>query len=203
MFSNGFGQLAGCLCAGYFLHQFSLPIVKSSANPEKVKRDVFLGYFMVFMSFVLVGSMGYFGFSGAKFEGKACIFTQNFLQMYDYSEPAVVIIRCFFSIQMIFTYPLLNHFQRSIILNLFFRSRGYHTLEELPFSYFLGINLSVSLIPLLFQLFYPNIGVILGIASSISALPMIYIVPVTTYFKMKKLEILYPMLAAAIQENEV
>jgi hypothetical protein len=42
--------------------------VKSSANPEKVKRDVFLGYFMVFMSFILVGCMGYFGFNGAKFK---------------------------------------------------------------------------------------------------------------------------------------
>ena len=68
MFSNGFGQLAGCLCAGYFLHQFSLPIVKNSANPDKVKRDLFLGYFMVFMSFILVGLMGYFGFSGYKFK---------------------------------------------------------------------------------------------------------------------------------------
>lgn len=148
--SNGFANLAGVLCAGYFLHQFSLPIVKSSANPANVKRDVFLGYFMVFMSFVLVGSMGYFGFNGPKFEDKNTLFSQNFLQMYKYDDPAVVIIRCIFSIQMIFTYPLLNHFQRSIILNLFLRQRGYHTLEDLPFSYFLGINIVVSLIPLLF-----------------------------------------------------
>ena len=68
---------------------------------------------------------------------------------------------------------------------------------------FFGINIIVSLIPLLFQLFYPKIGTILGIASSISALFMIYIIPVQTYFKMRKLQILYPMLAAAIEENEV
>lgn len=32
---------------------------------------------------------------------------------------------------------------------------------------------------------------------------MIYIIPVTTYLKMRKLQIMYPMLAAAIEENEV
>lgn len=118
--------------------------------------------------------------------------------MYDYDDPMAVVIRCIFSIQMTFTYPMLNHFQRSIILNLFFRSRGYNTLEELPQSYFFYINASISLIPLGFQLFYPRIGTIMSLFSSFSALFMIYIIPVTTYFKMRKLEIMYPTLAAAI-----
>jgi len=87
--------------------------------------------------------------------------------------------------------------------NIWFRSRGYETLDDLPQSYFIAINACISLVPLFFALFYPHIGTILAIASSISALFMIYIVPVLTYFKMRKLEIMYPMLAAALQENEV
>jgi len=67
MFSSGFPQLAGILQAGYFLHQFSLPIVKTAANKKTITRDVFLGYFMVFMTFVIVGTFGYFAFSGAQF----------------------------------------------------------------------------------------------------------------------------------------
>jgi len=43
----------------------------------------------------------------------------------------------------------------------------------------------------------------MGIFASISALFMIYVVPVLCYLKMRKLEIMYPTLAAAIQENEV
>jgi hypothetical protein len=32
---------------------------------------------------------------------------------------------------------------------------------------------------------------------------MIYLVPVVTYMKMRKIEILYPYLAAALQENDI
>jgi len=59
------------------------------------------------------------------------------------------------------------------------------------------------MIPLLFALFCPKVGNILGYASSISGFLMIYLVPVVAYFKMKRLEIENPLLAAALQANEV
>jgi hypothetical protein len=65
------------------------------------------------------------------------------------------------------------------------------------------VNICISLIPLFFACFYPQIGSIIGIAASISGFVMIYLVPVFAYFKMKKLEIEHPLLAAALQENEV
>jgi len=55
----------------------------------------------------------------------------------------------------------------------------------------------------MFALFYPLIGNIIGIAASISAFFMVYLVPVLAYFKMKRLEIEHPLLANALQENEV
>jgi len=60
----------------------------------------------------------------------------------------------------------------------------------------------VSIAPLLFCIFYPKIGTIISIAGAICGFFMIYVVPVLTYLKMKKIEIEYPLLAAAIQENE-
>jgi hypothetical protein len=44
---------------------------------------------------------------------------------------------------------------------------------------------------------------VLSVAGAISGFLMIYVVPVFTYLKMRKLEIEHPLLAAAIQENEV
>jgi hypothetical protein len=44
---------------------------------------------------------------------------------------------------------------------------------------------------------------VLNVAGAISGFLMIYVVPVFTYLKMRKLEIEHPLLAAAIQENEV
>lgn len=86
------------------------------------------------------------------------------------------------------------------MLNLFYKVK---TLEELPPAHFKAINLGISMVPLLFAIFYPNIGTVLSYASSVSGFFMIYLVPVMAYMKMKKLEILHPLLAAAIQENEV
>lgn len=44
---------------------------------------------------------------------------------------------------------------------------------------------------------------VLGLLGSISGFLMIYVVPVLAYLKMRKLQIEFPMLAAAVQENEV
>ena len=68
LFNNNFPQLLGVLCAGYFLHTCSLSIVRSSKNPEKNTRDVFIGYFMVFISYAICGSLGYIGFMGTDFK---------------------------------------------------------------------------------------------------------------------------------------
>ena len=48
----------GILGGGYYLHNITLPIVRNSANPKNNARDVFLGYFLVFISYSLCGVMG-------------------------------------------------------------------------------------------------------------------------------------------------
>ena len=67
MFNTNFSPLLGILCTGYFLHTCSLPIVRSSKNPDKVGRDMFIGYFLVFISYAIVGCLGYVGFMGTYF----------------------------------------------------------------------------------------------------------------------------------------
>ena len=68
MFNMNFSPLLGILCTGYFLHTCSLPIVRSSKNPEKISRDMFIGYLLVFISYAVVGTLGYIGFIGTYFK---------------------------------------------------------------------------------------------------------------------------------------
>ena len=68
MLNVNFPPLLGILCTGYFLHTCALPIVRSSKNPEKVGRDMFIGYLLVFISYIIVGTMGYIGFIGTYFK---------------------------------------------------------------------------------------------------------------------------------------
>jgi|TARA_B110000285_G_scaffold214995_1_gene260916 hypothetical protein len=72
-------------------------------------------------------------------------------------------------------------------------------LDDLsPTTYYL-LNIGISVVPLSMAIFYPKIGTILGYAGAASGFFMIYLIPVITYMKMRKIEILYPELASAIQ----
>jgi amino acid transporter len=67
LFSGDYGPLMGMLGGGYYLHNITLPIIRNAKHPEKNVRDVFIGYFMVFLSYAVCGILGYFGFSGHYF----------------------------------------------------------------------------------------------------------------------------------------
>jgi hypothetical protein len=50
---------------------------------------------------------------------------------------------------------------------------------------------------------YTNIGVLLGFVGSFCGLFLMYIVPIGVYLKQTYLEILFPTLAFALEENRV
>ena len=56
---------------GYFLHPISLPIVRGNRVQKNNERDLSLGYFFTFLSYVIIGIFGYIGFMGAYFTGYA------------------------------------------------------------------------------------------------------------------------------------
>ena len=116
--------------------------------------------------------------------------------MFKYDEIPAIVVRCMIFCQLCCSYPLVNHFQRSLLLNLLFK--GCNSLDDLSTIKFRMLNLGISVVPLFFALFYPKIGTILGYAAAASGFFMIYVVPVVTYLKMRKLEIMHPELAAAL-----
>lgn len=68
LFNSTWGNLGGLLCVGYYMHQFTIPILNSAKYPEKNIRNVFFGYLLVFLCYVIVGTLGYIGFSGEEFD---------------------------------------------------------------------------------------------------------------------------------------
>jgi hypothetical protein len=63
-----FPPLMGILGGGFYFHNISLPVIRNSRNPENNVRDILIGYFLVFLTYVLCGSLGYYGFIGSTFE---------------------------------------------------------------------------------------------------------------------------------------
>lgn len=204
MFNSGFPNLAGVLCSGYYMHQFSIPIIKQAREPEKNQRNVGIGYFFVFLTYTFVGMAGYFAFSGSKFQKvyenqqtDKGIISQNFLSMFSLEDIPAVVVRLLIYIQLSCSYPLIAHFVKVIIMNFM-----WQTTEVSDFTFRI-LSAIITTTPLCFCLFYPRVGNVLGYAASLSGFLMIYVVPVVAYFKMKKVEIMNPLLAGALQENEV
>ena len=67
-FGNDISKLCGMLPLGFFSHSIILPILKKNKYPENNQRDVFLGYLMVAVSYILMGMAGYIGFSGSSYD---------------------------------------------------------------------------------------------------------------------------------------
>ena len=68
--SSNFAPIMGILGGGYYFHNMSLAVIRNSRNPENNVRDVFVGYLLVFITYVCSGTLGYYGFTGSMFEDK-------------------------------------------------------------------------------------------------------------------------------------
>jgi hypothetical protein len=62
LFASAYSHLMGTLGGGFYLHNISLPIYQNCKRPEKAVRDMFIGFFLVCMSYILCGVLGMYGF---------------------------------------------------------------------------------------------------------------------------------------------
>lgn len=67
LISKPYAPLMGILAGGFYFHNISLSVIHNARNPENNVRDVFLGYFLTFLTYVICGSLGYYGFTGSHF----------------------------------------------------------------------------------------------------------------------------------------
>ena len=94
-----FAPIMGVLGGGYYFHNIALSVCRNSRNPENNVRDVFLGYLATFLTYVLCGTLGVYGFSGSKFETKLQdpelkgLISQNSLDMFSVTNNIATFIR--------------------------------------------------------------------------------------------------------------
>ena len=68
LFASQYARLMGILGGGFYLHNISLPIIARNPNPKTNERDLFIGYFMVFLTYITFGIVGYLGFSAEEYK---------------------------------------------------------------------------------------------------------------------------------------
>lgn len=194
MFGSNFQSLTGMLAAGYFLHQLGLPIILDNKNQKNNTRDVFLGYFMVYLTYCVIGICGYFGFSGSYFEGLPI--KQNLLNMFGTDNPIATFIRVCSFFQIFSVYPLLFH----VVRVQFFRTFFDEELHGKPFYIF---NFIFSLPCLILAIWFPNVGSLLGYCGSYTGLFTIYLLPIWLHLKWTKLEVYNPILLKMLERKMI
>jgi len=93
-------------------------------------------------------------------------------------------------------FPLINHFLRSLCLQLFFKDK------EITNKIFYPLNVTILFVPAMITIFYPKIGSILGLIGAVAGLFIVYILPVITHLKKVRTEIEHPLLAQAIASDQ-
>lgn len=92
-------------------------------------------------------------------------------------------------------FPLINHFLRSLVFQLFFRDK------EITPTIFFSVNTIGLFVPTMITIFYPKIGSILGLIGAVAGLLIVYILPVITHLKALKTKLEHPLLAEAIKHD--
>ena len=63
--------LMGILGGGYYFHNMSLSMVANARHPEKTTRNIVIGFFLVFLTYSVIGVTGVYGFTGTSFAALA------------------------------------------------------------------------------------------------------------------------------------
>jgi hypothetical protein len=116
--------------------------------------------------------------------------------MFNYKQPAAFALRLAIFTLLFSTYPLVQYFLTSMLKLLFWSKREITKKEDLI------MNITIITIPLLFTLFYPKIGTILGYVGAFTGFAIMYLLPVMVHLKRMKTRITNPLLAEAMDMNE-
>ena len=68
LFGSAYAPLMGILGGGFYCHNMSLSIVANAKHPEHNNRNILAGFFLVFLTYSVIGVTGIYGFTGSNFE---------------------------------------------------------------------------------------------------------------------------------------
>lgn len=104
LFGDNIGLLSGTFSIGLFCHSVILPIMKNNKNQANNQRDLFIGYILVTLTYIIIGILGYIGFSGSEFSSK---FEKNWFMFFKSDNYFILVLRILNVIQLVSIFPIL------------------------------------------------------------------------------------------------
>jgi sodium-coupled neutral amino acid transporter 9 len=172
LFGENPGILCGTLSFGYFSHSLILPMIRNNRIQKNNQRDLFIGYCCVAATVIIVGILGYIGFSGSDFSSD---FKSNWFQFYKSDNYFIFALRLLNVIQLSSILPILTFVIRKQIFSSLFRGYINSTFHIIIFSIIVFI---LCIIVVYFE--YDNLGYLIGLVGATTALVLIYSIPPIT-----------------------
>ena len=172
LFGEKPGLICGTLSLGLFSHSVILPLLKNNRKPQNNQRDLFIGYVLVTLTYIIIGLMGYIGFSGSDFDAD---FKDNWFRFYKSDNYFILVLRILNVIQLVSIFPILFFAVRKQLFSTFFEQYLSSMFHIIIFSIILLILCIVVL-----YFCYNTLGKLIGYIGASTALVLIYgIAPIT------------------------
>ena len=197
LFGENPGLLAGTLSLGLFCHSVILPLLKNNEKQENNKRDLFIGYLLVVITYLAFGILGYIGFSAKNFDGD---FKDNWFRFFKGDNYFILILRLLNVFQLLSIFPVLNYIVRIQFFGIFFNNSFPSYLHIVIFSFIL-----IILCFLILYFLYESLSSLISNIGAGTGLFLIFLIPIIVnivYYKRKHPHNLTELQANLIMEND-
>lgn len=175
MFKTSFPALTGILTLAYFIHNCILSIMRNQENPKNNARDLSIAYFLVALTYIVVGLLFFISFP----KEKSCI-QEVLLDNLPAPDIMTFIARLFLLFQLTTVFPLIVYIIR-VQLMLYFFNKIYPS-----FLHVFVLNLALIGACVLFAVVYPHVGNIIRYVGSLSGLAYNYSLPCIVHMLIQK-----------------
>lgn len=173
LFGENPGMLTGTLSLGMFCHSVILQLLKNNRKQENNQRDLFLGYICVTLTYIIIGIMGYIGFSGSDY---SIDFKDNWFRFFDSDNYFILFLRLLNVVQLVSIFPILSFAIRDQLFSTYLKN-FVNDKSYIPIILFSICFLILCILVL--YLCYNILGKLISYIGSVTALILIYtIVPI-------------------------
>ncbi|CAL1532163.1 unnamed protein product [Lymnaea stagnalis] len=165
-----FPALTGVAALAYLLQNAVVSIVRNQKYPENNTRDLIIAYILVCSTYTVLGAVFYASFPLEK----SCI-EDNFLNNIASTDIMAFVARIGLFFQLLCVLPLLTFIIRAQLLNFIFQTSWP------SFKHVLILNLLIVSISVVFAVFLPNIGHIIGFVGGFCGFSYAIALPCAVY----------------------
>lgn len=173
-FQTTFPAITGISALAYFVHNCVLAVTRLQSHPENTVRDLVIAYILVAATYVYMGVIVYISFG----IDKNCI-EDNFLNNLQDTNVMAFVARIGLFFQMICVFPLLVFIFRLQFMNSLFGTIWPSLMHVLV------LNLALVAVCVVFAVFLPHIGKIIGFVGAFCGFSYAIALPCLVYMKMR------------------